>query len=353
MINRRALLIPVLAAALLPAAPAAAGQDLREVARDVREATREAARAVTRYQGNRNQNRFSQTDRDTKTVRIPSGGILELRNIAGDITVVAGGGDQAAIEITKTSHAATEAEARELLGLVQVRVLETPGRVEVRADYPEHRGPGRRRNFNVSTAYRVTAPAGTRIRTDSISGNISISGIRGELTLGTISGNLVVREAGRRVGGQTISGNVELVSAQDDAVVDLSSTSGNVRAQGIRVRRLDLGSISGSVIGRDLRCEQASLHTMSGNVEYAGTLVSGGRYEFKTHSGDVRLTLAETPGFELEASTFSGEVRSGLKLTLLGGAGSRRNRTIRGTYGDGGARIEAASFSGNVIINGR
>lgn len=353
MINRRALLIPVLAAVLLPAAPAVAGQDLREVAREVRDAAGEAARAVTRYQGNRTRNRFSQTDRDTKTVRIQSGGVLELRNIAGDITVVAGGGDQATIEITKTSHAATDAEARELLGLVQVRILETPGRVDVRAEYPENRGPNRRRNVNVSTAYRVTAPAGTRIRTDSVSGNISIGGIRGDLTLGTISGNLVVREAGRRIGGQTISGNVELVSAQDDAVVELSSTSGNVRAQGIRVRRLDLASISGSVIGRDLRCEQASLHTMSGNVEYLGALVTGGRYEFKTHSGDVRLTLAETPGFELEASTFSGEVRSALKLTLVGTVGSRRNRTIRGTYGDGSARIEAASFSGNVLINGR
>jgi len=353
MINRRALLIPVLAAALLPASPAAAGQDLREAARDVREAATEAARALARYQGTRNQHRFSQTDRQTKTVRVQGGGIIELRNIAGDITVAAGGGDQASIEITKTSHAATDADARELLGLVQVRVLETPGRVDVRAEYPENRGPNRRRNVNVSTAYRVTAPAGTRIRIDSISGDITISGIRGDLMLGTISGNLVVRDAGRRIAGQTISGNVELVSAQDDAVVELSSTSGNVQAQGIKVRRLELGSISGSVIGRDLRCETATLHTMSGNVEYTGTLVGTGRYEFKTHSGDVRLTLAETPGFELEASTFSGEVRSGLKLTLHGLAGSRRTRTVRGTYGNGGARVEATSFSGNVIINGR
>jgi DUF4097 and DUF4098 domain-containing protein YvlB len=348
MINRRRLLLPALLAALAAApAPAAAGQTL-DVAREVSR----VARTVTRYQGNRNQNRARQERVERQQVRVAQGALLSLHNIAGDITITAGGGDTATIEITKVAHAPNDAEARELLDLVKVEVHEAAGRAEVRAVYPEQRDRNRRRNYNVSTAYRVVAPAGARIKTDSISGSISVSGIRGELTLGTISGNVTIRDAGQRVTGQTISGNVDLVSAQDDAVVELSSTSGNVTANKIQVRRLDMGSISGSVIGRDLRCEQAELHTMSGNVEYTGSLVAKGRYEFRTHSGDVRLTLADGTGFELEASTFSGEVRSGLQLRMEGTV-SRRNRTVRGTYGDGAARVEASSFSGNVLINSR
>lgn len=352
MVNRRAFLMPVLAAALMPALPsfAAAGQDVRvaEAARDVAR----AAKVVSRYQGNRNQNRAEQTTSETKTVRIGQGGLLELRNIAGDITITAGGGDTATVEITKRARGTSDADAREQLALVRVEVAETAGRAEVRAVYPENRERRGRRNFSVETSYRVTAPAGARIKTDSISGTITVSGIRGELALGTISGNIAVRDGGQRITGQTISGNVELISAQNDAVVNLSSTSGNVVASGIKVRRLELGSISGTVRGRDLQCDQANLHTMSGNVEYTGSLTAGGRYEFRTHSGDVRLTVGSGTGFELEASTFSGEVRSGLQLRLEGTTG-RRNRTVRGTFGDGRARIDASSFSGDVIINGR
>jgi hypothetical protein len=346
-ISTRAFLISVLAAALAPAsaAPAFAGQ--AAVAREARE----AARAVTRYQGSRNQNRVEESDSDTRRSRIGANGILELRNIAGDITIKAGGGDTAIVEIIRTARGTSAADALEQLKLVRIETAETAGRFDVREIYPDRRGRDSRRNFSVTTEYRVTAPAGARVRLDSVSGSLSVAGIRGEQTLNTISGNVSVRDAGRLVKGQSISGNVEIVSAQDDAVVELSSTSGNVTARGIRLRRIELGSISGRIVARDLHCDQASLHTISGNVEYSGALTTGGHYEFRTHSGDVRLTLGSDTGFELEASTFSGEVRSGLQLRLQGDLG-RRNRTIRGTYGDGRARVAARSFSGDVVING-
>lgn len=356
MHKRHALLIPVLAAALLPAAPAAlaAEQDptLTGVAREIAATTREVTRAVARYQGNRDRDRVTQTEQQRRTVRIAPGGLIELHNIAGDITIASTGGDQATIEITKIARGPNDADAREQLRLVQVEVLERAGGVQVRANYPDRRARNERRNINVSTAYRVVAPAGTRIRTDSVSANVTVTGIRGDLTLGTISGNIVVRDAGRRVNAQTISGNVQLVSAQDDAVVELSSTSGNVSAERIKVRRLEMGSVSGSVVATDLQCEAAALHTVNGNVEYSGGLAPGGRYEFRTHSGDVRLIFPRGAGFELEASTYSGEVRTALALRMEGRTRGR-DRTVRGTHGDGRARVEASSFSGDIQISGR
>ncbi len=354
MINRRALFTPLLAAAMLAAgAPRASAGD-QDAAAVVREATaavvRREARSVTRYQGDRN--RFEQTDRQTRTVKVGASGLIELRNIAGDITVTTGGGDTATIEITKIARGSSDADARELLGIVTVDVVERGGRVEVSARYPESRARNGRRNLNVSTAYRVTAPAGTRIKTESISGSVTVTGVRGDLTLNTISGDIRIERAGKVVNGQSISGEVQLISAENDAVVELSSTSGNVLARSIKVRRLDLGSISGTVRGSDLQCDTATLHTISGDVEYGGALTSGGSYDFRTHSGDVRLTVGAGTGFELRASTFSGEIRSGLPLKLEGGSG-RNNRTIRGTYGDGRARVEASSFSGTIVINGK
>ena len=85
-------------------------------------------------------------------------------------------------------------------------------------------------------------------------------------------------------------------------------------------------------------------------------LSKGGRYEFTSHSGDVRIALSGTTGFELDADTFSGSVRSELPITLRTlGRDDRRgrgtsNRAIRGSYGDASAVLEVRSHSGSVVI---
>jgi hypothetical protein len=78
------------------------------------------------------------------------------------------------------------------------------------------------------------------------------------------------------------------------------------------------------------------------------------------HSGGIRLTLAGNTGFEVEATTFSGNVRSDFPLTLRAGGddrddrhGPRLNRSIRGSYGDASAILDLKSFSGDIIITKR
>jgi hypothetical protein len=69
----------------------------------------------------------------------------------------------------------------------------------------------------------------------------------------------------------------------------------------------------------------------------------------------VRVTLpGNTSGFELDASTFSGSVRSDFPVTLRPLARDDRRppsaRAMRGTFGDAGAILAVRSFSGTVVI---
>ena len=86
----------------------------------------------------------------------------------------------------------------------------------------------------------------------------------------------------------------------------------------------------------------------------SGDLAVDERYSFNAHSGNVRLILSEEVGFELEASSFSGSVRSDLPVVLggfdSGNTGRRRNRNVVGTYGDGSALLEISTFSGDIVI---
>jgi DUF4097 and DUF4098 domain-containing protein YvlB len=135
----------------------------------------------------------------------------------------------------------------------------------------------------------------------------------------------------------------------------MSTVSGTVHANGLKVRTLDTGSVSGDVQLADLQVERLTAKTLSGNIEFTGSLVRGGRYEFNAHSGNVRLVLpGGTAGFEMDASTFSGSVRSDFPVTLRSTSpdNGRRggNRAIRGSFGDAGAILSLRSFSGNVVV---
>jgi len=78
-----------------------------------------------------------------------------------------------------------------------------------------------------------------------------------------------------------------------------------------------------------------------------------GRYQLQTHRGDIRVIPSGDAGFDLEAMTFSGDLRSDfvLKLPQQPRPGPRPvQRILRGTFGDAAAALTATSFGGNIII---
>jgi hypothetical protein len=317
----------------------------------------EAAHAYQRRTRDDN-NREEQTERSTKVIRLGTDGALALGNIAGDITVTRGSGADATIEIVKTARGRTPDDAKELLKLVQVDITERNGRAEVKTHYPsgEDQKFYSRRNINVSVAYTVAAPAGTRLSIESISGNVKVTDIKGDITANSISGDVRIAGAGRIGSAKTISGTVEISDTQADGAVGGSSVSGDVVLRRVTARRMDAGSVSGNIRIEDVQCERVSGQTTSGNVSFAGTLARSGRYELKSFSGEVRVLLAGNTGFEVDANSFSGDVRTDFAITTRGTAqpGRRgRHTTLAGTYGDGAAVLDLTTFSGSIVISKR
>jgi opacity protein-like surface antigen len=330
------------------AAPAQA-QTVREQVRTAVRGSVETLRTV-RYQ----QGRQEQTDRQSKTVRIGANGELTLENIAGDIVVTRGGGNDATIEVVKTARARTAEEARELLGLVTVTVVERGGRAEVKTIYPSDDRRNYRRNSSVSVNYNVSAPPNTRVTIASVSGSVRVSDIKGDLSANSVSGAVRIANAGRIGGAKSVSGDVEVVDTQSDGPIEAQSVSGSVLLRKLTARRVEVASVSGSVTIEDVQCDRVEAHSVSGNVDFAGALARGGRYELNSHSGDVRVAVAGTAGFEVDANSFSGSVHSDFPLSAQGGDERRgRRRELRGVFGDGSAVLDITSFSGSVVITKR
>jgi DUF4097 and DUF4098 domain-containing protein YvlB len=295
--------------------------------------------------------REEQRETFTKAVRIGSSGVLDIHNISGSIEVRRGGGDEAVIEVTKIARARTADAAREMLPLVTVDISSRGERAEVRTVY----GGGqniRGRNISVSVNYVVTAPQNTRVRAVTVSGNVSARDIRGELALSTTSGNVTIANASRVSVAKTTSGNVELTNIDSDVALDASAMSGDLSVRSVKARRLTLGTVSGRVIVQDVETERLGAQTFNGNIEFSGRFVKGGRYDLKAHSGDVRIVVAGGPGFEVEASSWSGNVRSDFSFDNSGGDHPQhgRRKVVRGVVGDGSAVVNITTFSGDIHL---
>lgn len=345
---RMLLTILTLGALLAPALPVDAQvypDRVRAVTRTVREVAR-----VERYQGDQRETR---TERIDKTVRVGEGAELVISNIAGDIVVSRGGAGEIAVEAVKTGRGRTADEAQQALQLLQVEIVERGRRVEVRARYPQgEESRGRRRSYSGSIAFTVAVPAGTRVQANSISGDISVRDITGDLALETISGDVRVSGAGRLTKAKTASGDVEIADTSIDGALDSGSISGNVVLRNVKVERLDIGSVSGDVILENVQSSRIDAQSLSGNVRLSGPLTRRGRYDLGSHSGNIRVVVSGDTGFEVDATSFSGTIRSDLDLKSVTTEGrAQRRRSLHGVFGDGSAVLDLTTFSGNIIIS--
>jgi DUF4097 and DUF4098 domain-containing protein YvlB len=151
-----------------------------------------------------------------------------------------------------------------------------------------------------------------------------------------------------------VSGNVTAKEVEGSGNLTLGTVSGTVVATGLKARSLDCGSVSGGIQLSGIQVERLLAKSVSGSIEFAAVLSRGGRYDLSSHSGDIRIVLASQTGFELDASTFSGSVRSDFPVTMRAEGGNRErrdsNRSIRGSFGDASALLSLKTFSGTVVI---
>lgn len=326
----------LIAAALSMEAPVAAQHRLRPRDSDSRD-------FGSGYQG-----RNDRTERFSRKLRLARDGRVSVSNIAGEIVVTAGSGDEVTIDGMKRARG----DGGDL-GSVQIEVEERGGSVFIRTNHT-------RGNDRVSVDYTISMPAQGAADLHSVSGDVKVTGIRGTVRAESVSGNINASDTPKLEVAKSVSGTVTLSGVSTGGDLSAASVSGDIVAKGVKVHALDVSSVSGEVTLTDVTCDRLGAKSVSGNIEYEGGISRGGSYAMNVHSGNVRLTLINPAGFVLDASTFSGSLRSELPMTIGGDSGDSRDgrrrrggfgsRTIRATYGDGSATISARSFSGDVVI---
>jgi len=296
------------------------------------------------------------TEHWTRTFKTGPNGSLDLSNISGDIVITAGAGDEIRVEANKSVRAHDDQDARRQLQSVVINAAERAGRVEITTSYPRNQ-----QNIQVDVDYTVEVPPSASVSVRSVSGSIQMTGVKGEARLETVSGDVTTTSSGRLAKVKSVSGDVSVTEGGSTDMLDLGTVSGNLTVKRLKARSLDVQTISGDLLLTDTACERVQAKSISGDLRFGGPLVKTGRYEFTSHSGDVRLGLQGSTGFQITATTFNGDLRSDLRLSERQGdtenvsAGDRehhgpRRQELRGTFGDGSAVVIVQTFSGDLVV---
>ena len=287
------------------------------------------------------------TERFSKTAHLDQNGTFDLTNISGNIVITGSSGRDVTIEAVKRVQRPNPNAARALLQMIDIQVAEQANRVEVRTVFP------RPRNFPGSVDFTIGVPDEANVTLKMMSGNVRATNISGGLRADVVTGNLVVAAARRIEALKSVSGDIEIVDASADDFVTMSTVSGNISVRGLKGRTIQLGTVSGNVRMDDVQSDRLMARAVNGDIDYAGDLARSGRYEFVSHSGDIQLMLSGGTGFEVQANSFSGNVRSDFPVNRRVGAeggGGVTPRGIRGVFGDASAMLMLRAFSGNISI---
>jgi len=291
------------------------------------------------------------TEEFSQSYNVGRNGRLRVETLYGNITIERGGGEAIQVRALKRVRNTSEAQARRIMPNIAVVVTTRGSSVDVET---ANRSGG---NWQGQVDYTISVPPSTQLFLESRSGNIHITGIEGDIRAETFSGNVTATDVKRARDLSSFSGNVTITDSDGE---DFSgeSHSGNIVVRNVKASVIALETTTGNLRVNDIESTRATLETLSGTIEYQGRLARGGRYEMRSHSGNIRVLPTDAGPFQLEAATQSGSVRSDFPVMLNSFRQQRRNFTApplqpEATTTSDSAVLALRTFSGNIVITKR
>jgi hypothetical protein len=198
----------------------------------------------------------------------------------------------------------------------------------------------------ISIDYDITVPAGTTVRAESGSGNLTAEGLQAGFEGRTGSGDVRLERITGTTHVQSGSGNITARSLAGP--YDVNASSGDIRieqtAAGDAKARTGSGNVEIQGADGGVRAE-----TGSGNVHVEGKPASS--WYVKTGSGNAELRLPNDAGFDLDVSTGSGTITLDHPLTTtIQGRVESPQKSVNGKVRGGGPSITVHTGSGDVRI---
>ena len=254
----------------------------------------------------------------------PSGPIrAKISSKSGDIAVKTIEGNT--LEVTLT---ASSAKFDYLLEDAEVRFDATSNQLDIRTQPRDRIGMSRDKSGKKKSWFDfggsdldvlVVLPKGSSLEIKTVSGDASLEGPFGDVSVSSVSGDVTVSEPCDSLDVKTASGDVETGAVR--ATLKCHSASGDVECLSAAAKT-DIASASGDV---------------------SITVAQPGHVSVKVVSGDVHVAVARGLAIDVNATTVSGDMSSNIDLDATGDAASDAEEvTLKINTVSGDIRIEKA-----------
>lgn len=317
--------------------------------------------------------------------QILAGANARIYNLAGDVRVEPGTGNDIVVEITRGGRDASKLEVRLRDGQLTIRYpadqvvyrngpgMGSSSTLRVREDGTFggewDRGGGRRttvrtrgEGLEAHADLVVKVPAGKRLALHHAVGRVRATDVEADLDIDLYSASVEATGVKGRLFVDAGSGSVRVDNGRGELEVDTGSGSttvsnstftrllvdagsGSVEAREVRAERFAVDVGSGSVYAEGVTSDDVEIDTGSGSVRVAFVTVPS-RALFDTGSGSVTLTLPADANADLDIETGSGGISSDFPIT----AQTFDRRELRGRIGGGGPTIRVSTGSGGVRL---
>jgi len=217
--------------------------------------------------------------------RIAAGKRLEVKGVNGDVRAVLASGAEAVVNARKHARRSDPDE-------VEIKVVESDEGITICAVYPTPRRARRENstdNNDVTVDFEVQVPAGIEFNGQTVNGEMSAEGLKGDVRASTVNGSVRVTTTG---------------------LAEASTVNGSVYAQ-------------------------------MGRADWNNDL------EFSTVNGGITLILPGKLDTDVRATTVNGDIETDWPLMITGRFSNRR---IRGTIGAGGRALSLSTVNGEIRL---
>lgn len=195
----------------------------------------------------------------------------------------------------------------------------------------------------------LRVPKGIRLIADTVSADIAVSGLRGEQKLESVSGEVQTQAFDAPVRATSVSGEVSVVGNGGKATVSTENVSGSTTVGGIR------GDYHGEVVSGEIRATVAAaqkieLNSVSGDIEIKAELTPTSRVNMESVSGTLTLKIKPPVNAEFDVESFSGDIDNCLGSKARSTSKYTPGSELNYTQGNGGARVEMQTLSGEISI---
>ncbi|HXM39453.1 MAG TPA: DUF4097 family beta strand repeat-containing protein [Gemmatimonadales bacterium] len=229
------------------------------------------------------------------TGRIAPGKRLEVKGVNGAVRAVAATGAEAVVTASKHARRSDPED-------VKIEVVESENGVTICAVYPTPRRAHRANscepgdawhsstdNNDVTVDFEVQVPAGVEFNGQTVNGEMSAEGLKGDVRASSVNGSVRVTTTG---------------------LAEASTVNGSVYVE-------------------------------MGRANWENEL------EFSTVNGGITLVMPAKLDTDVRASSVNGDINSDYPLTITGRFGPRR---VRGTIGAGGRTLNLSTVNGEIRL---